>query len=186
MNFVQPIRDTRKLELIKQHLKDTNERDYILFLVGINVGLRISDILPLQVRHVKGSHIDIIERKTGKRKMIKINATLRKALDAYIRGKPDNEFLFKGRSIKHKSRAIDDPIDSSMAYKVLSQAAKKFGVREIGTHSLRKTFGYHFYLKTKDIALLMDLFNHAEQSITLRYIGIKQDTLDDALDRFEL
>jgi integrase len=186
MNFVQPIRDKRKLEAIKQHLRNQSERDYILFMVGINTGLRISDILPLQVGKVKGSHLDIIEKKTHKRKLIKINKSLRKVLDAYVAGKPDYEYLFKGRSKKHLNGLRDEPIDCSMAYKILSKAARDFGIREIGTHSLRKTFGYHFYLKTRDIALLMDLFNHSEQNVTLRYIGIKQDTLDDALDAFEL
>lgn len=186
MNFVQPIRDLQKLEAIKRYLKDTNERDYVLFVTGINTGLRISDILPLQVGQVQGMHIDIREKKTGKQKLIKINKTLRKALDAYIAGKPDYEYLFKGRSIKHKSRTADEPIDASMAYKILSQAALRFGVEEIGTHSMRKTFGYHFFRREKDITLLMELFNHSHPSVTLRYIGIKQDSLDAAIDRSDL
>jgi integrase len=186
MKFVQPIRDPRKLELIKEYLKETNERDYILFLLGINTGLRISDILPLRVAQVKGTHIEIYEKKTKKRKNILIRKALRTALDIYIKDKPDQEYLFKSRNIKHRSGRINDPIDTSMAYKILSQAAERFGVESIGTHSLRKTFGYHFYLKTKDIALLMDLFNHSEESVTLRYVGIKQETLDTALDGFEL
>lgn len=186
MNFVQPIRDMRKLELIKQHLKDSNERDYILFMLGINTGLRISDIIPLKVGQVKGTYIDIREKKTSKEKRIKINGVLRKALDGYIRNKPDSEYLFKSRNAKHITGNKDEPIDCSMAYKILSEAARKFGVESIGTHSLRKTFGYHFYLRKKDIALLMELFNHSEESITLRYVGILQDTLDDAFDSFEL
>lgn len=60
----------------------------------------------------------------------------------------------------------------------MNHSAKSIGLREIGTHSMRKTFGYHYYKKTKDVALLMDLFNHSSQSVTLRYIGINQDTLN--------
>ncbi|MDB5053291.1 MAG: integrase [Bacilli bacterium] len=186
MNFVQPIRDPRKLQALKDHFQATNERDYILLMVGINTGLRISDILPLKVRQVRGTHIDIREKKTGKQKLIKINRALREALDTYIKGKPDHEYLFKSRNKKHKSGLINEPIDTSMAYKILSSAARRFGIAEIGTHSLRKTFGYHFYQREKDVALLMDLFNHTEQKVTLRYIGVNQDTMDDALDRFEL
>jgi integrase len=186
MNFVQPIRDPRKIEDIKLYLKATNERDFILFTVGINIGLRISDILPLRVGQVKDTHIDIIERKTGKRKRIKINKTLRSELDEYIAGRPSYEYLFKSRNKKHLTGKKDEPITSSQAYKILSRVGQRFGIADIGTHSLRKTFGYHFYLKTKDIALLMDLFNHTEQKVTLRYIGIIQDTLDDALDGFSL
>lgn len=185
MNFVQPIRDQRKIDAIKHHLKKCNERDYILFMIGINTGFRISDILSLTVKEVKGTHIQIIEGKTGKTKKIKIRKTLRKALDDFIGEKQDFEYLFNGRSAKH-SGIKGDPIDVSTAYKRLSEAAELHGVEEIGTHSMRKTFGYHFYRRTKDIALLMDHFNHSEQTITLRYIGIKQDTLDESLDGFEL
>jgi integrase len=186
MNFVEPIRDKRKLEAIKEYLRLKNDRDYVLFVTGINTGLRISDILPLRVGQVRGAYIDIREQKTGKEKLIKINKTLRKALDAYIAGKPDDEYLFKSRNKKRKSGAIDEPIDTSMAYKILNRAARKFGVAKIGTHSLRKTWAYHFYLKTKDIVLLMNLLNHTDQKVTLRYIGILQDSFDNALDDFEL
>ena len=48
----------------------------------------------------------------------------------------------------------------------------------VGTHTLRKTFGYHMYQKTHDVALLMDVFNHDDPSVTLRYIGVNQDTKD--------
>ena len=52
------------------------------------------------------------------------------------------------------------------------------GIQNFGTHSLRKTFGYHYYKNTKDIATLMQVFNHGSQNITLRYIGIEQEDLD--------
>lgn len=185
MKFVQPIRNIRKVEVIKHYLIERNERDYILFMIGINTGFRISDILLLTVKDVKGTHIEIIEGKTKKFKKMKIRKALRKALDDFIKGKQDYEYLFTGRSKKHTGLS-DEPIDSSTAYKILSRAARANGVEEIGTHSMRKTFGYHFYLKTKDVALLMELFNHSEQTITLRYIGIKQDSLDEAMDDFEL
>ena len=49
---------------------------------------------------------------------------------------------------------------------------------------MRKTFGYHFYLQTKDIVLLMRIFNHNDESKTLRYIGIEQTTIDAAMMKF--
>ncbi|MEK3787572.1 tyrosine-type recombinase/integrase [Paenibacillus sp. FSL K6-1230] len=184
MKFVQPIRDPRKLEMIKRNLKDKNERNYILFQIGINTGLRISDILPLTVKDVKGTHISIRERKTGKEKKVLIRKSLRRDLDRYISGMLDWEYLFQGR--KRKGQMKRQPITRNMAYKIIREAAEEAGLAEIGTHSMRKTFGYSFYNEKKDIALLMDLFNHTEEKVTLRYIGILQDTLDDALDDFEL
>jgi integrase len=186
MNIVQPIRDPQKLELMKQHLKQISFRDYILFMIGINTGFRISDILSLKVGDVKGDHIEIIESKTGKHKKVSIRKTLRKELDAFVRGKHDDEYLFTGRSKKKLSKIKGTPITTSAAYKMLGKVAQKFNLDNIGTHSMRKTFGYHFYKRKKDIALLMELFNHSEESITLRYVGILQDTLDEALDTFEL
>ncbi|TKI26261.1 site-specific integrase, partial [Bacillus mycoides] len=65
MNFVQPIRDPEQIQHIKEYLRENNERNYILFVMGINTGLRISDILKLKIGDLKGSHISMREKKTG-------------------------------------------------------------------------------------------------------------------------
>jgi site-specific recombinase XerD len=66
------------------------------------------------------------------------------------------------------------------AYNIINYAAKFVGVEEaIGTHTLRKTFGYHVYQRGVDLALLQKMFNHSSQSITLDYIGITQDQMDE-------
>ena len=66
MEFVEPIRDKRKIELVKVILKENGFRDYMLFLMGINSGLRISDILKLKVSDVRGKrYIEVKEQKTG-------------------------------------------------------------------------------------------------------------------------
>lgn len=180
MNFVQPIRDAEKLSEIKQYLKETNERNYILFVLGINTGLRISDILKLKVKDLKSTHVSIREKKTGKQKRIQITPGLKRELKWYLEGRNDEEYLIKSRNGKNK------PLGRNMAYKILRKIAKQFGLEEIGTHTLRKTFGYHFYQQTKNIALLMEIFNHSSETITLRYIGINQDTMDRALARFKI
>jgi integrase len=72
------------------------------------------------------------------------------------------------------------------AYRIINQAAEMVGLvvrdhqerivkGEIGTHTLRKTFGYHAYKNGTDIVLLQDIFNHSSPSTTLRYIGITED-----------
>lgn len=73
-----------------------------------------------------------------------------------------------------------------MAYKILSGTAAEFGLGEIGTHTLRKTFGYHMYMQTKNIALLMEIFNHSSERVTLRYIGVNQDAIDKAMQKFRI
>lgn len=180
MNFVEPIRDKAKLEELKAILKRQSERNEFLVSFGLNTGLRISDILPLKVSDVRGkSHIVITEKKTGKPKRFKINQSLRERIDAYIKDMTDDAYLIA-------SEKRGKPISRVRAYQIINGAARKIGLSEIGTHSMRKSFGYHFYQRTRDIATLQMIFNHSHPAITLRYIGITQDIIDEAVDQFSL
>ncbi|WP_422659102.1 site-specific integrase [Paenibacillus sp. EC2-1] len=179
MKFVQPVRDQEVLEDIKDFLRATNMRNYIMFSIGINTGFRISDILRLRVRDVMGSHISIVEKKTGKKKRALIQPDLKRELNDYIAGKAPNEYLIKSRE------GWNRPISRSMAYKIMRSIGDEFCLSEIGCHTLRKTFGYIFYYETtdKDIGMLMNYFNHSSEKVTLRYIGVEQDSMDAALKR---
>lgn len=180
MNFVEPIRDKEKIDELRELLKTQSARNGFLLNFGVNTGLRISDILPLKVADVRGkSHILITEKKTGKRKRFKINQALQEAIMSYTQGMDNNDYLFA-------SEKRPKPITRVRAYQILNGAARKIGLNEIGTHSLRKSFGYHFYQRTRDIATLQMIFNHSHPSITLRYIGITQDLIDEAVDQFSL
>ena len=75
----------------------------------------------------------------------------------------------------------------SAAYRIINGACRVVGIKEnIGTHTLRKTFGYHHYRKFKDIALLQKIFNHYSPSVTLRYIGIDQEEINKSYMNFIL
>ncbi|ATF14055.1 hypothetical protein A616_19380 [Brevibacillus brevis X23] len=78
------------------------------------------------------------------------------------------------------------PITRVRSYQIINGTAAKLGLTEIGCHTMRKTFGYFFYKKTRDIATLQMIFNHSHPQITLRYIGINQDLMDEAVDSFSL
>lgn len=174
MNTVEPIRDIGKIWDIADYLGEQNERNRIMFLFGIYVGLRISDILKLKVRDVRDkTHVMIREQKTGKEKAFPINQELKPILNRYMKDKADYDYLFPSRKEDGSK-----PITRQQAYNVLNDAAGKFGMERIGTHTLRKTFGYHFYQQTKDIATLKEIFNHSDVAITFRYIGINQDIKD--------
>ncbi|GAB6574234.1 site-specific integrase [Bacillus cereus] len=180
MREVQPIRDREKIEEIKTRLKNKNARDLFMFEMGINVGLRISDLLPLRVCEVRGkTHINIKEKKTGKNKRFKINGNMQRLIEEYTKYMEEEDYLFP-------SNKTDKPIQRVQAYKILNAVGRESGLSEIGTHTLRKTFGYHFYQRTKDVALLQELFNHSAPSVTLKYIGINQDIIDAAMDDFYL
>lgn len=109
----------------------------------------------------------IREGKTKKKREVNISM-LREEIDRYTEGKRDDEYLFK-------SQKGDKHITTTQVYRILNDAADFLGRDDIGTHTMRKTFGYHHYRRYKDIAMLQEIFNHAAPSITKRYIGIRQD-----------
>ncbi|EOP90479.1 phage integrase [Bacillus cereus HuB4-4] len=120
------------------------------------------------------------EKKTGKQKRIQITAALKREPKWFIEERGDHEYLLQSRQGKN------GPIGRSMVYKILSIAAAEFSLDEIGTHTLRKTYGYHMYMKKKNIALLMEIFNHSSEKVTLRYIGVNQDAMDKEMTRFKI
>ena len=135
-------------------------------------------MIPLQVKDLQGSHIVIQETKTGKHKRFFINNQLRSEINAYTANNTPDDYIFPSRKGGYISRI--------QAYNILNTAAREVGLQQIGTHTLRKTFGYFHYKRYKDVALLQTLFGHAAPSITLRYIGITQDEIDDTLADFFL
>ena len=182
MNTVDPIRDIEEIKKMKSCLLNFSYRDYLVFLLGINTGLRISDLLNLKVADVKNKNQIIIrEKKTGKEKKFTLNDAVREEIDKFIESKSGDEFVFQSRRNKA------NPLDRVRTYLMLNKAAEEAGLKiRIGTHTLRKTFGYHLYQKTKDVALLQYLFNHKSPSVTLRYIGINQNVADEVMKGFNL
>jgi len=178
MNTVEPIRDINQVYDIADFLEAKRERDYVMFMVGIYSGLRISDILKLTVRDVRDrmgnikDHVYIREKKTGKEKRFIINNELQAILSKYVYKKMDHEHLFKSRV------GYNRPIVREQAYLILRQAAIKFGLENIGCHTLRKTFGYHLYQATHDIVAIQLILGHRNESDTRRYIGIDQERKD--------
>lgn len=182
MNKVEPIRDKKVMRDIFDYLYDRNKRDGVMYAMGIYTGLRISDILPLRVRDVKKDSLYFREKKTRKEKRIPINKFLRRLLNDYIMDMKDYECLFRS-----PKKNTNKPITRQQAYNILSEAAAQFGIENgIGTHTLRKTFGYHYYQKTHDVATLMEVFNHDREEVTLRYIGITQDTISNIYNKIDL
>ena len=182
MEYVQPIRDLNKIEEIKSILKENGTRDLLLFCLGINTALRVSDLLKFKVGDVRGkSHIELREQKTGKLKRFPLRGRLLELIEEYIRNKSDSDYLFPSRNGSNK------PLTRVMAYLIINKACRKVGIQErIGMHTLRKTFSYHHYKVYKDVAILQYLLNHSSPSITLRYIGISQDNVEETLQQFEL
>ncbi|HMM19898.1 MAG TPA: site-specific integrase [Selenomonadales bacterium] len=182
MEYVEPIRSKKQIRAMKCYLKNKNLRDYLLFVLGINSGLRISDLLSLTIDDVKEiDRIILREKKTGKPKNFPLSDTCKKAIQEYLGDiKVDNGWLFK-------SKKGDYPITRIQAYRIINKAARAIGIKEaIGTHTLRKTFGYWAHKNGADITRIQKLLNHSTPEITLAYIGITKDELDNIYIKLNL
>lgn len=195
MNFVEPIRDRKKLAQIKNLLRGQSRyRDLLLFTVGINTALRISDLLTLRVGHFIDEQgklkkrFSIKEKKRGKRHDVVINQSIRDAFSEYkseypgILDEPDYFLFFNEKGKNYKAA-----IKRGQAWKFITSICKDVGLQgNFGTHSLRKTWGYHARLQGVDLALIMHKLNHANISTTKRYLGITSDELEAVIQRLTL
>jgi integrase len=180
MNIVEPIRNKKDLEKVEIILKNQSLRNLLIFTIGTNCGLRISDILNLDVGDVRDkNYINIIEKKTNKYKRFPINMKLKPLFEEFTKGRNDNEPLFLSY--------LNNRMERTQCYRIIHNACKQAGIDyNVGTHTLRKTFGYHHYKKFHDVAVLQKIFNHYSPQVTLRYIGIDQDMIDESYKNFIL
>jgi integrase len=168
---VGPIRDEKHIKRVKRLLKD-EPRDLLLFTMGINNGMRISDLLKLKVGDVKdlqpGETLKIREQKTGKENVLMINKSVHGVLQQYLdeAGAKDGDYLFRSRNGENKS------LTRETVNKMIKEWTKSLK-GNYGSHTLRKTFGY--IQRTKygvSFEVLCKRFGHSSPSITMRYLGI--------------
>ena len=178
MNNVRPIKDPDKLREIREGLAKLTdwhgERMFLLFEIGINTGLRISDIVRLRKKHVCGDWIETVERKTGKVTRIPLNVQIRQIIQDRCRDMDPDQLLFPSRMELSGQEQL--PMTRRTAYNDIRIIAEMYGLGDrIGCHTLRKTFGYWHYKKNKDLEILRQWFNHTSQTVTRRYIGMDED-----------
>lgn len=189
MQTVQPIKDREKIEAMKKILRASSLRNELLFVLGINTGLRISDLLELRIGDVitkKGvvDRLELQEKKTKKKRTIALNKKTCRLIARYLDTERPaaryDEALFR-------SQKGGKAISRQHAYEILNDAARTVGITErIGTHSCRKTFGYFAYKQGIDLAMIQKLLNHSSQAETLRYIGITQEQMDEVVLKLDL
>lgn len=173
---VEPIKNFEDINLIKRMLKD-KPRDLALFTIGINTNLRASDILDLKVYQVQnieaGQEIEIKEKKTGKLRRITLNKgciqTIKNLLNKVTYN--PSEYLFKTKR--------SEVLTVSSVHRLVKSWCKKINIKgNYGSHTLRKTWGYHQRITFKvDIPTLMVCFNHANQKQTLDYLCIQPEEI---------
>ena len=183
---VEPFRYKKDIKLLKSYLQN-KVFDTCLFAIGINTNLRASDILNLKVGQVKNfpvpksavemPEVHIREKKTKKLRRISLNSESVQAINDLLKSsrggpeKDDDAFLFK--SIRRSS-----PISTSSFHRKVKTWARECNIKgNYGTHSLRKTFGYHQRKNGVDIPTLMVMFNHRSQQQTLDYLCIQPEEI---------
>lgn len=182
-----PIKDKEIILDIQDYLKLKNERDYVLFVLGIATGYRAGDLVILKVRDIKKAlydgYFEILEGKkinsnnirkeNIKPRIVKIITNLDKILRKYIKNKKDYEYLFTSRKGPNKSITV------SHVSRILKEAGEAFGLRNITAHSMRKTFAYSIYVESNfDITLVKEMLGHSSIEETKRYIGLDRETYD--------
>lgn len=175
---VQPLKDKKDINNLIEALGMTKEfglRNQLLFKLGISTGLRCGDLVALTVEQVKGkSNFKIREGKTKKERTVYLNSVMAE-ISEYI------ETLPQGTVYLFPSRKGDGHISTTQAYRIITKAGDMIDRQDIGTHTMRKTFGYTYYQATKDVATLMEIFNHSSQKTTLRYIGITEESIENSI-----
>lgn len=184
MSTTYPIKNEEKLGKFKDYFLTRKPvyRNYAMIILGLNTAFRIGDLLNLKwkdVSHPNGQlreHICVIEQKTGKERIVAVNAAVTKVLETlreHYRNAGEEQYLFPS------TRKPEIPLSRSQAFRIIKEAAEHAGIEEcISCHSLRKTFGYQAWKQGVQPAVLMDIYNHSSYRITKRYLCIEQEDRD--------
>ena len=165
MGVVRPITDRNVLEQMKEHMRERSTRNYLIFRVGLNLGLSVQDILNLKVEDLLNKEVFNCQ-KWG----ICISDSLQKEVRNYV-GERTSGYLFISSTGKQLSRF--------QLYGILRSAARAANFEgPIGAVTLRKTFAYWAYMEKQIyLPLLSKYLNHSTVQYTLYYMGIEEQEI---------
>jgi len=180
---IKYLNEEEKIKLLSV-LRDRKsaERDYLLFSMILNTGLRISELASLSVGHVRSRKTLEILGKGGKIREIPLNKAIREHVEGYLRlkkrngeGLLDQDPLFVSRNHNRISvRAVQRAMD-----KWLQEA----GIQaKFSPHSLRHTFGTELFSRCKNIRLVQDLMGHSDISTTMIYTHVSKAEMEEAVE----
>jgi len=174
------------LNLVRKLYNDEDYKISLLVACGCFFGLRISDLLSLTWEQLlKSDTFELVEKKTGKKRIIKINSQLQKHIqDCFSKINPNNTndkcFVSQKNSVYSIQRINV----------ILKETKTKYNLKinNISSHSFRKTFGRAVYNNAGDnsemaLVKLSELFNHSDVKTTRKYLGLRQEEL---LETYEL
>ncbi|WP_273853773.1 tyrosine-type recombinase/integrase [Guptibacillus spartinae] len=176
VNSVGPIKNIQQINHLKKVLLERSKRDYLLFVLSVNTGMRLAPLLHLTHEHVmKNDSIkEYLEASITETTDVYLNSEVRRALSLYM-SEPvshDPYYLF------HTKKDVAQPITRQQVHRILSQAGKVAALEHpISFHSLRKTFGYHAFQQGVAVSLIQKIYGHGTRSETLKYIGINSNQI---------
>lgn len=195
----EPIKSLDDIQRISEYLiANQRWRDNMLFIVGINFGLRVSDLRMLRFSNLISDNcafrdsFPVFEKKTRntrkrkKNRYITINHAVMEAVTLYLEHTPGvclSDYMF--RSVSNNGAALNEPLSVRSIDRILKGIAKELelGIR-MSTHTLRKTFCYHQMVMShndgRKLLLLQKMLNHSSPAQTLQYIGITEEEIDAA------
>ena len=187
MNQVESVKTKNEISAIETVLNAKHGAIYAdIWKFGLNVGLRITDLL-----NIKFDDVDIPNRvyklsegKTGKSKVVTLNATACSIVTRRRTENPGDVFMFQSHSPKLK-RGTVQPISRVSVSRVLKRVGDDLGLN-INTHSMRKSRGYAMFEGGLPIEHISKILNHSSTAVTLRYIGIEKMDIARSYDEFEL
>lgn len=201
----EPIKSIDDIEMVSRWFIDNGRyRDNMLFIVGINFGLRVSDLLTLRFSHLIDDQFrfkttfPILEKKTSKtrkvpkNRYITINSAVIDAVVLYLQntdGVKLSDYMFRSES--NRGSNVNRPMHRNSVERILKDAGHELGLDiHIATHTLRKTFAYHQMLMSNNdprkLLLLQKMFGHSTSAQTLDYIGITGEEIEDAYTKLNL
>lgn len=207
----EPIKAMDDILRVSGYLLDNKRyRDNMLFIVGINFGLRVSDLRQLRFAHLINDNLTfkssfpIFEQKTRntrkhkKNRYITINAAVRQAVITYLENTPGvclSDYMFRSeannKGTKEDRVNTNQPIHRNSIDRILKGLAKDLDLNiQMSTHTLRKTFAYHQMVMSNNdprkLLLLQKMMGHSSAAQTLDYIGITGEEIEEAYRKLNL
>lgn len=182
-NFINYFKKKRDKTLSEQKAR-LYDRNYIMILVGVNTALRFSDLRRLTVGKVKFNYIIQRDKKTRKENKFSLHKEIFDEVQAYIKRQgltDDDDYLFYSR------KGVNKPLSRVQGYNIIQEIKDGIKLRyQVGTHTLRKTFGYWFYKQYGDVVALQSILNHSTPAMTLIYIGMQKVEVEEKRKHFIL
>jgi integrase len=186
MREVEAVKTEADITTIHTLLNKHGSGDFAdIWKLGINVALRISDLLAIEVDQINldRREVEVRESKTGKRRIIRLNKPAMEIIQTRMVGYPSDKYLFQSHG--NRARSANQPLDRSSVARKFQEIGSIVDIR-LGTHSMRKTRGYMLHKAGVSIEQISRVLNHSSPAVTMHYIGLTQEETLQTYDDFEL